>query len=106
MENTQNNLKALLSDAKLLPALRRIAEKVLHNQRITSEEGLLLFEDAPLSFVGALANYVRQRKNGDSVFFNKNFHIEPTNVCIYTCDFCSYSRRIKKTRGRVGIYAR
>lgn len=96
MENTQNNLKALLSDAKLSPALRRIAEKVLHNQRITSEEGLLLFEDAPLSFVGALANHVRQRKNGDSVFFNKNFHIEPTNVCIYTCDFCSYSRRIKK----------
>ena len=78
----------------LSPELRTIAEKVANGTRITPEEGVLLFEQGSLSFVGALANTVRERKNGDKVFFNRNFHIEPTNVCIYTCDFCSYSRRI------------
>jgi aminodeoxyfutalosine synthase len=82
--------------ANLAPELRAIAEKVENGTRITPEEGILLFEKGSLSFVGALANKVRERKNGDKVFFNRNFHMEPTNVCIYTCDFCSYSRRIKK----------
>jgi aminodeoxyfutalosine synthase len=29
------------------------------------------------------------------VYFNHNFHVEPTNVCVYSCSFCSYSRLIK-----------
>ena len=43
-----------------------------------------------------LANVVRERKNGDVVYFNRNFHIEPTNLCVYDCKFCSYSRLIKQ----------
>ncbi len=78
------------------PELQAIAEKVKNEVRITPEEGLLLYEQGSLSFVGALANMVRERKNGDYTYFNRNFHMEPTNVCIYTCNFCSYSRRIKK----------
>lgn len=74
---------------------RQIAEKVLQNQRITEAEGLFLFEHGELAFVGALANAVREAKNGDDTFFNRNFHIEPTNVCVYDCKFCSYSRMIK-----------
>ena len=72
--------------------LQQIADKVKAGQRITDEEGLLLFEKASLGFVGSLANEIRIRKNGDKVFFNRNFHIEPTNVCVFSCNFCAYSK--------------
>ena len=51
---------------------------------------------ASLGFVGSLANEVRIRKNGDKVYFNRNFHIEPTNVCVFSCNFCSYSKLYAK----------
>lgn len=73
-------------------ALREIGEKVINKIRLSNEEGLLLFEKGSLSFLGALANYVREEKHGDKTFFNRNFHIEPTNVCVFSCHFCSYSR--------------
>ena len=72
--------------------LKTIAQKIKNNERITDEEGLLLFEKGSLSFVGALANFIRERKHGDITYFNRNFHIEPTNVCVFSCEFCSYSR--------------
>jgi aminodeoxyfutalosine synthase len=72
--------------------LKEIAEKVLNQQRISKEDGLLLFQRGSLSFLGALANHVRERMHGSTTYFNRNFHIEPTNVCVFTCKFCSYSR--------------
>lgn len=72
--------------------LQPIGEKIINGRRITPEEGLLLFERAPLPFVGALANYVREKLHGNKTYFNRNFHIEPTNVCVFACAFCSYSR--------------
>ena len=73
-------------------SLQAIADKIYEGQRISFDEGLLLFEVAPLPFVGSLANYVREKLHGDKTFFNRNFHIEPTNVCVFSCNFCSYSR--------------
>ena len=72
--------------------LQPIGEKIISGQRISPEEGLLLFEQAPLPFVGTLANYIREKRHGDKTYFNRNFHIEPTNVCVFACAFCSYSR--------------
>ena len=72
--------------------LRSIADKVHNGKRITDEECLLLFEKASLGFVGSLANEIREKKHGDKTYFNRNFHIEPTNVCVFSCNFCSYSR--------------
>jgi aminodeoxyfutalosine synthase len=69
-----------------------IQNKVYKGERITGEEGLLLFEKGSLPFLGSLANYIREKKHGDITYFNRNFHIEPTNVCVFTCNFCSYSR--------------
>lgn len=85
-----------MNDPELDPGLRTIADKVTAGHRISPEEGVYLYERAPLGYAGALANLVRERKHGDKTFFNRNFHIEPTNVCLYTCTFCSYSRLIKK----------
>jgi aminodeoxyfutalosine synthase len=86
----------LLDSPALSPALKEIARKVIDNQRITPEEGILLYEEGELGFVGALANLIRERKHGNNTYFNRNFHIEPTNVCVYDCKFCSYSRLIKQ----------
>ena len=85
-----------LAGRNVSPRLRAIAEKVYHEERITFKEGLFLFENATLSFAGHLGNLVRERKHGDRTYFNRNFHIEPTNVCVYDCTFCSYSRKIRK----------
>ena len=78
--------------------LARIAQKVFNKERINSEEGLYLYEKASLGYLGSLANFVREEKNGIKTYFNRNFHIEPTNVCLYTCTFCSYSRLIKERK--------
>ena len=72
--------------------LRQIAKKILNQERISDEEALNLFEKGSLSFVGSLANTIRERLHGDKTYFNRNFHIEPTNVCVFSCNFCSYSR--------------
>jgi aminodeoxyfutalosine synthase len=72
--------------------LERIGEKILAEERITEDEGLTLFEKGTLPYLGALANHVRERRHGNKTYFNRNFHIEPTNVCVFTCQFCSYSR--------------
>lgn len=69
-----------------------IAAKVLDGKRITPEEGVTLFEKSSLSLLAVLASEVRRRLNGTNTYFNHNFHIEPTNICVYNCRFCSYHK--------------
>src|SRR5947199_8287812 len=78
--------------SEVSPELRAIADKIYNGERITRQEGILLFEKGDLPFLGGLANYVREKMHGHKTYFNRNFHIEPTNVCVFTCNFCSYSR--------------
>ena len=82
----------MIRQPHLLPELRIAGEKIINKERLSEEDGLILFEKAGLSFVGTLANLVRERLHGDITYFNRNFHIEPTNVCVFSCKFCSYSR--------------
>ena len=72
--------------------LQQIANKIINKNRISFDDGVLLFEKGSLSWLGTLANFVREQKHGDKTYFNKNFHIEPTNVCVFSCKFCSYSK--------------
>src|SRR5262245_6193392 len=81
-----------LTKGNISADLQHIAEKVFAGKRITDEEGLVLFEKGSLPFLGTLANHVREKLHGDKTYFNRNFHIEPTNVCVFSCNFCSYSR--------------
>jgi aminodeoxyfutalosine synthase len=85
-----------LQQSNISASLISIAEKVINQIRITDAECLTLYNEAELGFVGWLANIVRERKNGNRVFFNRNFHIEPTNLCVFHCKFCSYSRTLKE----------
>lgn len=75
--------------------LKSVADKILNNERINAEEGLYLYQHGEPGFLGALADFVRFEKNGNKTFFNRNFHIEPTNICVFSCKFCSYSRTLK-----------
>ncbi len=86
----------LLSDKSLDKELKTIAEKVHSGERISFDEGVTLYEKAELGYLGTLANSVRYRRHGTKTYFNRNFHIEPTNLCVYDCKFCSYSRLIKE----------
>ena len=92
----QTGIEALLHSNRIEAGLKNIADKIYNQQRISEEEGLLLFEKASLPFLGALANHVRERMHGDTTYFNRNFHIEPTNVCVFSCNFCAYSKLYAK----------
>jgi len=87
----KNSIEQVI-EAEKNKSLQSIGEKIFNQQRISENEGLLLFEKAGLPYVGALANFVRERLHGDKTYFNRNFHIEPTNVCVFSCAFCAYSR--------------
>jgi len=83
-----NQLSSHITNRKL----KNIAEKVIAGVRITPNEGVVLYESADLSTLSMLAVAVKNRFSGNKVFFNQNFHIEPTNKCIYNCLFCSYHK--------------
>ncbi len=87
--------EVIIAESHVSSQLKQIAKKVFNGERITFDEGVTLYKEGSLSFLGTLADFVRQKKSGDKVFFNRNFHVEPTNICVYSCSFCSYSRLIK-----------
>ncbi len=94
MDNTTIN--SLFSLTVTDNQLKDIYNKILNEERVTPEEGIYLFYNAELSHLGTLANYIREKKHGNKTYFNKNFHIEPTNICVFDCKFCSYSRFLRE----------
>lgn len=87
---TSADFPAFIADNQL----KAIAQKVIVSERITTDEALLLYKKADLSLLSVLANHVRERINGKTVSYVRNIHIEPTNICIHKCKFCSYSARV------------
>ena len=92
---SEAQILALINVPNFNSSLKSIAGKVLHQVRISTDDALVLFKEGEIGFLGALANYIRESKYGNQTFFNRNFHIEPTNVCVFNCTFCSYSRLYK-----------
>ena len=72
--------------------LGEIAAKVFNSERLSREDGLLLYRAPDLHLVGALANHVRERLHGDRAYFNVNQHINYTNICNKLCRFCAFQR--------------
>jgi aminodeoxyfutalosine synthase len=83
------------------PRLYEIREKVEAGARLSFDDGLFLEESADLFTLGELANRVRERKNGNFTFYNVNIHINPTNVCVYRCNFCAFRADLKSPKGYV-----
>lgn len=75
-------------DHNLLP----IIEKVNHGERLTLEDGLVMYNSPDLLTIGQLANQVNLNKNGEKVYFIQNMYINPTNVCEAKCSFCGFRR--------------
>lgn len=77
-----------------------IQEKALHGERLTFDDGLLLYSpEVHLNDLGALANVVRERKNGNHAYYNINTHLNPTNVCVYRCTFCAFRSDLRDPKG-------
>jgi aminodeoxyfutalosine synthase len=87
---------SLMDFPGLDPAFKTIASKIENRQRISPEECLMLFEKGSLAMLGTMANFIREREHGHNTYFKRNFHIEPTNVCVFSCKFCSYSKLYSK----------
>ena len=77
-----------ISDKRLKP----IAGKVLAGERLSIDDGILLYRSPDLLAVGWLANYVREKRHGNVTYFNVNRHINPTNVCVAHCRLCAFGR--------------
>lgn len=80
--------------------LHPIAEKVLAGERLSFDEGVTLYQSGDVLAVGWLANYVREKINGNVAYFNVNRHINPTNVCVASCRLCAFGRK----KGTEGTY--
>ena len=72
--------------------LDAIGKKVRAGERLSFDEGVALYQHPNLMELGALANEVRERLHGDRTYFNRNLHINATNVCEASCRFCSFAR--------------
>ncbi len=81
-------------------ALWPIAEKLSAGELLSAEDGMALYCSRDLHGVGRLANFVRESLHGDNTYYNRNRHINYTNVCALSCKFCSFYRK----RGEEGAY--
>ena len=84
-----------MSAISLPKELATIAEKVAAQERLSFDDGVRLFASHDLITIGALANQVRERINGDKTYYNVNRHLNYTNVCVSDCAFCSFYRRVR-----------
>jgi aminodeoxyfutalosine synthase len=90
-----DNIRIILDSNRISSKVKYISEKIIDGKRISIEEGLTLYEQGSLGLLGALANFIRENRFGNKTFFNRNFHIEPTNKCVFDCKFCSYARNFQ-----------
>ena len=84
-----------------LTRLDAIREKVEAGKRLSLDDGLALEASNDLFALGAMANLVRERYNGNFGYYNVNTHINPTNVCVYTCDFCAFRADLNEAKAYV-----
>src|SRR5687767_11124805 len=91
-----NPLPNSISDTTLLP----LAEKVLATEPLSHADGVTLYASRDIHSIGRLAHLVRTRLHGNKTFYNRNRHINYTNVCALSCKFCSFYRK----RGEEGAY--
>jgi aminodeoxyfutalosine synthase len=78
--------------------LESVRQRVLAGQRLSFDDGVALYESHDLLTIGALANHVREQRHGDAAYFVWNTHLNHTNVCVATCDFCAFAAKQDEPR--------
>ena len=96
-------ISEIVKSSAISSRIKDIALKVLDATRISPEEGILLYKEADTSLLALLADQVRKRIVGEYVYYNRNVHIEPTNICVYDCKFCSYSHHQSKESWELSV---
>ncbi|HWB58305.1 MAG TPA: aminofutalosine synthase MqnE [Chthoniobacteraceae bacterium] len=81
-------IPALISNS-----LRPIYNKVRDGQRISDADALLLYTSPNLNGIGAIANLIRERKNGNVATYILNRYINYSNICLLSCQFCAFGAR-------------
>ncbi|MDB6034593.1 MAG: radical protein [Verrucomicrobiales bacterium] len=79
--------------------LRDIYEKVVAGTRISDEDALRLFDTRDLNALGAIADFVRERKVGNRASYIVNRYINYSNYCILSCQFCAFARKKRDADG-------
>ena len=74
-------------------SINEISNSIRRGERITGDDALTLWREAPLWLLGELASERKERASGKEVYYNRNVHLEPTNICLFNCEFCSFRRR-------------
>ena len=95
--NWKEKLKISLSDKQWSKPVEPIATKLANGDRLSIEDGLILYQHPNLSEVGMLANLVKHSRYDKQVFFNSNVHINQTNICVLACRFCAFRRSKKQS---------
>jgi aminodeoxyfutalosine synthase len=93
----------MIRQISLPESLKETVEAVMDGRRITPTEGVALFREGEPGLLGLLADHIRQRKNGRNAYYIRNFHIEPTNICVNRCKFCSYSHHFSHSRWELSV---
>lgn len=83
------NYEIHFRDKSLIP----IWDKVQRASRLTGEDGIALFKSQDLISLGKMAHFVQEKRSGDAVYFVLNQKIEPTNVCVLSCEFCDFAAK-------------
>lgn len=89
MSNPCLKLEHYISDKRLLP----IADKVKSLERLSFDDGLLLYESADLTGIGAMAHMVRLRMHGLKTYYVVSRRISYTNICYANCQFCAFQAK-------------
>lgn len=87
-------MKDIISGLGLSDDILEIAYGIVDRRRLSAQDALVLMRGAPLSLLGVLSTFRKREVSGDKVYYNRNIHIEPTNVCVFNCKFCSYRRAV------------
>ena len=74
-------------------SINQIADSLRRGERLTTTDAIKLWREAPLWLLGELAVERKRQASGDEVYYNRNIHLEPSNICLFNCEFCSFRRR-------------
>ncbi|HEY5813707.1 MAG TPA: aminofutalosine synthase MqnE [Terrimicrobiaceae bacterium] len=89
-----NISEELTMDSRLISKeLQPIWDKVESERRISGEDAITLYESDDINGIGAIANIVRERKNGNVATYIHNRYINYSNICLLSCQFCAFGAK-------------
>lgn len=74
------------------PLLSSCLDKLINVGRLSAEDGMELMGEPSLIGVASLANMVKHSRFSDKVFYNRNLHVNTTNICVLACRFCAFRK--------------